>query len=193
MKRIALGLSLVFSLVLSQTAAADGRHYRHGFNDFRYGGSHFRSFDRGYNRHWRRGNSYHYGRVGGRRGGDFFGVSYGNRGFYNNFGYGYGYGWNRFDRRYRRGNGDFFGGLVVGSLLTNASYAPRAVETVRVQTIPTVRSREVRYVNSTSRAPVVTSHRRRLLRDLQGDCFEIVISPSGDEIRSQIDPSMCNY
>ena len=212
MNRLFLGVWVLVTVVLSQQAVADSRHGRQGYNDSRFAGGHFRSYNRDYDRDYdryydhdydRRGNPYHYGRAGNRRN-DFVSITYGNRfnngfnnrynnnvnnGFYNN---GYRNRWGR--------NGNFIGALVLGSLLNRQSYPSRSIETVTYRSAPVrkavrkaVRKRDVVYVNSTARASVSATPKHRLLRDLQGDCYEIEISPNGDERRSQIDPAACNF
>jgi hypothetical protein len=222
MNKLFLGVWVLVTVLLSQHALADSRHGRHGYNDSRFGGSHFRSYNRDYNRSHnrshnrdfaRRGNRnysrgfanpYHYGRAGIRRN-DFFSFSYGNRfndgfshrynndfndGFYNN-----GHR-NRWGRNRNRNNVNIIGALALGSLLSRQSYPARSIETVTYRSAPVrdaVRKRDVVYVNSTARASVSATPKRRLLRDLQGDCYKIEISPNGDERRSQIDSAACNF
>jgi hypothetical protein len=46
------------------------------------------------------------------------------------------------------------------------------------------------------RTPVVSSAAasgRRLLRDLSGRCYEIIEAADGNEIRTELDPSACNF
>lgn len=166
-------------------------------------------------------NSYHFGATGrrdfvsvgwGHRGG------YYSHGWNNRFDRRWDRGWragyrqgrwdNSWSRRWdtRWNGGDFVGGLVLGSILT----APAVNTHTVIREVPVVRrSREVVYVNPqptviTRSSPVIRSGparpaiqqsapRRRLLRDLSGDCFEISITSTGDELRQQIDPSNCNY
>lgn len=214
MKKFALAVSLLVTFIVSQTAAADGRNGRHGFSDFRSGGNHFRSFDRRHNRGFsgRAVNSYHYGRAGSRRN-DFVSISYGNRfnnrgfnnrfngrfnrGFYNS-GFGFDNRWgnrNRWSRN--RGNGDFVGGLFLGSLLNQRTLLNHRTipisshETVIYRSAPVVSGQRV--IATTARAPLSVPPKRRILRDLRGDCFEIEITPNGDELRSQIDRGFCEF
>lgn len=210
MNKFILGVSLVVTVLLSQTAAADSRHGRQGYNDSRFSGNNFRinnrNFDRRGNRNYSRAvaNPYHYGRTGNRRGNNFVGISYGksfyNTGFNSRFNSGFN---NRFNNSFynngyrnrwdRNRNSNFVGGLVLGSLLSNQNYVSGPVETVRYRSAPVIREREIVYVNSSPRAAVPAPPKRRLLRDLQGDCYEIEISPNGDELRSQIDPAFCDF
>ncbi len=180
MKKLAIFLTLGASILVSQSAFADHRFYNRGFNSwgFDYGYGYNRPFGRSFNR-WgpRFYDPYRFG------GGNYFSVSYGNR-----FGpYGYG----RWGRRHF-GGGDLLGGIVIGSLLAN-SYRdynePRRVERV-VYSRPVSTTRKVAYVNRSQ--PAATSG-RKLLRDLDGNCFEIAYNSSGDEVRTQIDPSVCAY
>jgi hypothetical protein len=64
---------------------------------------------------------------------------------------------------------------------------------VSYRSAPVIVKRNVVYVNSTTRSIVSATPKRRLLRDLRGDCYDIEISPTGDELRSQIDPASCDF
>lgn len=167
MKRILLSASIIAAMVLSQAASADNRSHRRGYNSY---GSNF-NYSRGYSS---RGiNPYHYGSRN-RRNDNYFNVSFGNR-------YGRGYR--------RHSSGSFFGGLVLGSLL---SY-PRVHERTIYRPIPVVDTYSTGAGNVTvySTAPVASG--RRLLRDLEGNCFERNIDEEGNEIRVQLDASECNF
>lgn len=178
MRKLVVGAALVGSLILSQSALAD-----HRFSQFGYGHGNFnsRGFDRRFNRNFGnhfygpRVNPYHYGAYSRGRN-TFVSYSYGNR-------------FNRFDRRGWNG-GDFVGGLVVGSLLSNSYSQPRVTERVVYRSAPV--RQEVVYVNR-SQPAVVASPRRKLLRDLQGNCYQIDITPNGDEIRTELAPQECSF
>ncbi|MEQ8952513.1 MAG: hypothetical protein RL120_00125 [Gammaproteobacteria bacterium] len=114
------------------------------------------------------------------RSGAYWGVSFGNH-----------YGYNRYHRHGHYDGGAFVGGLVLGSLLSYPSYTSSRYETVRYVKRPVVRSREVVYVRQAATRTQATG--RRLLRDLDGNCFERVIDASGDEIRVQLDPAECVF
>lgn len=182
MKKLVIFLSLSASILLSQSAFADHRYYNRGFNSWGVNHSYGynRNFGWGYNRGFNRWGSRNYNRYGG---GSYFNVSYGNR--YGRYGYG------RWGRRQYNG-GDLLGGIVIGSLLTS-SYRDyrdsRSYDRV-VYRQPVRTTREVVYVNESQ--PRVNSG-RKLLRDLDGNCFEISYNASGDEVRSQLDPSICAY
>ncbi|MFT6093181.1 MAG: hypothetical protein ACJA2Q_001074 [Pseudohongiellaceae bacterium] len=207
MNKLFLGVWLLVTVLLSQQAIADGRHGRDGYNDSRFAGGHFRSYNRAYNRSYnrnrdfdRRGNPYHYGRAGNRRN-DFVSISYGNRfnsGFNNHYNNNFNNGFynsgyrNRWGRNRNRSNDNFIGALVLGSMLNHQSYPSRSIETVTYRSAP-VRERNVVYINSTARNSVSVTPKHRLLRDLQGDCYKIEISPNGDELRSQVDPAVCDF
>ncbi|MFT4886440.1 MAG: hypothetical protein ACI8V0_000661 [Pseudohongiellaceae bacterium] len=203
MNRLFLGISLLVTVLLSQQAVADNRHGRQGYNDSRFGGGHFRSYNRDFDRRGNRNysralaNPYHYGRAGDRRS-DFVRVSHRNRfnnGFnnnnFNNGFYSNSYR-DQWGRNRNRSNGSFIGLLVLGSVLNRQSYPSRSIETVTYRSAP-VRERNVVYINSTARTSVPATPKRRLLRDLQGDCYEIEISPYGDELRSQVDSTICDF
>ncbi|MFK7863197.1 MAG: hypothetical protein AB8B95_03115 [Pseudohongiellaceae bacterium] len=214
MKKLSLGISLIVALLLSHTVAADGRHWNRGFDNGRFASHSNRNFRVG------RVNNYHYGRAGSRRGNNFIGASWGrapfnnhfyntgfnnrrfNRGGFNrgfndrrfvNRNFNRGFGSNRFNHRNRWGAESFVGGLVVGSLLNSASNRATTRETVRYRSAPIVTNRQVIRTNSTGRVASPPQPSHRLLRDLQGDCFEIVTTVNGDELRSQVDPSLCEF
>jgi hypothetical protein len=160
MKKLIIGVSLIAALILAQTASADSRHHRRGYDRHGYS-SHY----------YPRANPYHFGSSrryyspGSYYGGGHFGFSYGNYG-------------------YRRHNdlGYLVGGLVLGSLLSSSSYLE-----------PVTRTREVVYVKqSASRSTPLTTG-RRLLKDLEGNCFERKPDGNGDEIRVQLEASECNF
>jgi hypothetical protein len=48
------------------------------------------------------------------------------------------------------------------------------------------------YVNQ-PQAIVNPAPRRKLLRDLQGRCYQIDITPNGDEIRTELAPEQCSF
>ena len=60
---------------------------------------------------------------------------------------------------------------------------------------PAIRGGEVVYVNRTTASPSSTAvaSGRRLLRDIEGNCFERVIDAEGNEIRAQIEASECDF
>lgn len=180
-----LGAALVGSLIMSQSALAD-----HRFSNFGYGHGNFnhRGFDRRFDRgfYGTRANSFHYGSFSNRGRNNFVSVSYGNH-----FGH---RGWN--NRRWNNGwnnrwnGGDFVGGLVVGSLLTSSYAQPVVTERVVYRTAPV--RQEVVYVNPQPRR-VNAAPRRKLLRDLQGNCYQIDTTSSGDEIRIELPPQECGF
>ncbi|HIL62927.1 MAG TPA: hypothetical protein EYG42_05695 [Porticoccaceae bacterium] len=163
MKKLIIGVFLIAALILAQTASADSRHYRRGYDLHGYS-SHY----------YPRGNPYHFGysrryySPGSYYGGGHFGSSYGN----------YGY------RRHRRHNdlGYLVGGLVLGSLLSSSSYRE-----------PRTRIREVVYVKRSASRSTPLNTGRRLLKDLEGNCFERKIDGNDNEIRVQLEASECNF
>jgi hypothetical protein len=183
MRKLVIGAALLGSLAMSQSALAD-----HRFSQFGYGHGNFNN--RGFDRRWNhrsdhrfnqgfygaRANSYHYGSFSNRGRNNFVSVSYGNR--FNQFGH---RGWN---------GGDFVGGLVVGSLLSNSYSQPRVTERVIYRSAPV--SQEVVYVNQQPRT-INTAPRRKLLRDLQGNCYQIDFTANGDEIRTELPPQDCSF
>lgn len=187
-KKLLLSLSIIGALVISQTASADNRNHRRGYGDF---GFNQHSYGSRY-RNNRRVNSYHYGS----RNRNFRNFRNYNRDYNRHYrgGFNFSYG-NRFPRHRRYDSGNFVGGLVLGSLLSYPRYNTRNVETVVYRNAPTTRTREIIYVDSTqnrSTAQPVASG-RRLLRDLEGNCFERIVDEQGDEIRVQLEASQCNF
>lgn len=201
MKKLFISLALIGACIVSQTAAADSRHNRHGYSY--YPGNSF-SFNHrrhnGYDYYRSRANSYHYGR--GNRRGNNFSVSFGSRGYYPAYSrhyYGNRFYGNRFyGNRYRYDSSDvgsFVGGVVLGSLLNSASsnhsdyrrsYYPNPVK-------------EVVYVNEARGSTQTYSTNkprlsgRKLIKDREGNCFERVINDQGDEVRLEIDAQECSY
>ncbi len=171
MKKLLIVLSLGTALLMSQSASADHRFYYGGYDG--WGGGRF--YRGGFNR-WN-------DRWGYYRPGNFVSFSYGRP---------WGY-WGPYGRGYRRfDGGDFIGGLVVGSLLTNSYNSSRDYQRVVYRSAPVTRTREVRVVNR-SASPSVRSSGRRLLRDLEGNCFEITRNSAGDEVRVELQPQQCQF
>lgn len=168
MKKIVMLVSMIAVLVLSQAASADNRNHRRGYSNY---GHHY-----GYNSHYRsshyRYNPYHYGS----RRGSSFNISYGNRHY----------------RRHDHDAGYFVGGLVLGTLLSAPRYSP-PVERVVYRTAPVVTTREVVVVNQSAPARSQVASGRRLLRDLEGNCFERIIDEQGNEIRVQLEAQECSF
>lgn len=123
------------------------------------------------------------------------------RGYDRYYGYGYGshyypyYGRPGFYVGYSRGRrhhhgfstGSFIGGLVLGSVLTYPRYRDRYYRRTPVRTS------EVRVVQRSVPSTVTVTSSRRLLRDLEGRCFEIQRDGSGTEIRTELEPEACNF
>lgn len=193
MRKLVLSAAVLCTLVVSQSALADHRFRQHGYNSFNSWGVD-RRFNRGFSNRFNapRANPYHFGGYSNRGRNNFVSISYGNR-----FGnHGWNRGWNRWDRGNRwnhRGgwnNGDFVGGLVLGSVLSNSVRAPQVVETVTYRSAPV--TREVVYVNR-SQPRTTATPRRKLLRDLNGNCYQIDYRENGDEVRSELDPRECGF
>jgi hypothetical protein len=47
--------------------------------------------------------------------------------------------------------------------------------------------------NSSSRSATPVASGRRLLRDLEGNCFERIVDEQGNEIRVQLEAEQCNF
>lgn len=197
MKSIVLVLTLVLAGLSSSTVLADSwhsrdfDHYRGGHHSSRhnsrsiwstglrynsYAGRYYSPFDSRFRSPYRRGHVR----------GNYVSLSFGD---YPSWGH---------NRRYYGGRhdaGDFIGGLVVGGLLTSAltrdsyrSYSAPVVHT-RVVSSPRVITSRV----NTPRAVLPANTRTRLLRDLQGNCFEISYAPDGTEQRAQLAPESCTF
>ncbi len=172
-KKILFSVSVIVALVLSQTASADSRNHRRGYSDYGYGSHNYRN---NYRRNYR-ANSYHYGSR--------------DRRYRNNYNFYYG---SRYSRRGHYDSGSFVGGLVLGSLFSYPRYSSRNYETVIYRNAPATRTREIVYVDKSEVqdvAPVASG--RRLLRDLEGNCFERIVDEQGDELRVQLDAEECNF
>lgn len=198
LKRVLLSLSVIGALIISQVASADSRNNRRGYGAYSSGqhsyGNSFRNNYRG-----NRGvNSYHYGSSRRDYGGNYsrnFSRNY-SRNFDRGYGRGFNFSYGNYYSRHRGYNsGSFFGGLVLGSLFSYPRYSSRNTETVVYRNAPTTRTREIVYVDRpqtrSAAAPVASG--RRLLRDLEGNCFERVVDQQGDEIRVQLEAQECNY
>ena len=76
------------------------------------------------------------------------------------------------------------GGLVLGAVLTNAYNQSRTPQP------------QATYVQQTYQVPVqrvVITQPRRLLRDLNGNCYERTTDAAGNELRIELPPSDCNW
>ena len=98
--------------------------------------------------------------------------------------------------------GALIGGLVLGSLLNQATANRPTTEVVyrnppvRTRTListrqPT-RSRSV-ISSSRPRSTLINQNGRRLLRDIEGNCFERTRNTAGEELRVQLDPAECAF
>jgi hypothetical protein len=78
------------------------------------------------------------------------------------------------------------GGLVLGSVITNAynNRAPQPQATY-VETTTTYQPVQVQRV--------IVAQPRHLLRDLNGNCYERTTDAAGNELRTQLPPSDCNW
>ena len=126
------------------------------------------------------GHGYGYGNHG-------YGHGYRHRGFgYGGYGYrGFGYGYGGYGYRGGDAAGYLVGGLLIGSLLAPPRYAPPPQVVYVPQTTTTVAPvRRVRTQATVS---------RRLLRDINGHCFERKIDPAGTELRVELAASECAW
>ena len=94
------------------------------------------------------------------------------------------------------------GGLVIGSLLnqtaanrpaTGVVYRNPAVRTrTLISTRQPARSRSV-ISNSRPQTTLINQNGRRLLRDIEGNCFERTQNTAGEELRVQLAPAECAF
>ena len=191
MKRQLLGAIAIALLVLNASAFADGRDGGHGghggysnggddgHGDHGEHGGHGRHGDHDYH-DYHDGHGYNYGGHGYN-----YGHYYGGHGYYHGgyarpgyYGYAPYYGYNH-NHNNNNEAAYLVGGLVVGSLLTNAY--------IRSQQRPV-------YTTTVVQQPqVVPAQGRHLLRDLNGDCFERSTDAAGNELRTQLPASECNW
>jgi hypothetical protein len=98
--------------------------------------------------------------------------------------------------------GALIGGLMLGSLL-NQAIANRSTSKgvyrnppVRTRTLISTgqpaRSRSV-ISSSRPRSTLINQNGRRLLRDLEGKCYERTENTAGEELRTELDPAECAY
>ncbi|MBL4819631.1 MAG: hypothetical protein JKY98_01395 [Gammaproteobacteria bacterium] len=173
MKKSLFILFAVIATFMSQTATADNwrnRSYdRHNDHSYRsrnhYRGSHYsRNY---YSRNNHRGNRYSYNH--GRRN-SYFDISIGRSYHYDHF-----------------NGGSFLGGLVLGSVLTYPRYS--RYDNYQYRSTGTYRSPQVTVINRTD----TVASGRRLLRDLEGRCYEIITDENGNELRTELEPVACNF
>ncbi len=85
--------------------------------------------------------------------------------------------------------GYFLGGLLLGSALAHSHHAnPPKVYYVERRKLPPARTI---YLESAEQD--VQPVGRRLLRDLKGNCFELALDEEGNELRSQLPASECDW
>jgi len=76
------------------------------------------------------------------------------------------------------------GGLIVGALLTNAYNQSQA----NVYSYP-----QASYPQTAPATPMGSVQGRHLLRDLNGKCYERQTDANGNEMRTELPPSECNW
>lgn len=194
---------LVFALLgpglASSTASADS--WYSGFGHDRHRGSYFgRDYYRsGWGNNYRRGSAYsRYGYSPYYRNNNYFSVSIGRS-------YGSHRSWRHSPYRYNRydyhGHGSdaasFVGGVVLGSLLTDSfsrDYTPAYSRPVVTRQVTRVIERPVQVVRVESPGRTVSSRSEPyLLRDLQGNCFEVARDDAGNQVRTQLPDSECAF
>jgi len=107
------------------------------------------------------------------------------------YGHGYGHGYGNGYRHHGYGHhgshaGYLFGGLLLGSILAQPRYAPppRVVYVPQPTATTMVPARHV---------PTQATISRRLLRDINGNCFERKIDQAGTELRIQLPATECAW
>ena len=104
---------------------------------------------------------------------------------YGHHGYGHGYRHSGYGH-HGSDAGYLFGGLLLGSILAQPRYAPppRVVYVPQPTTTTVVAAHHV---------PTQATISRRLLRDINGNCFERKIDPAGTELRIQLPATECAW
>lgn len=173
MKKLILGVSLIAALVLAQTASADSRSSRRGYDRHVYSSNYYP-----------RSNPYRFGSSRRYSSRSYFPSSHSYLNYRGGSHIGFSYGSYSGRRGYRRHN-DFdylLGGIVLGSLLSYPSYRE-----------PVTRIREIVYVKESSPRTTTAATGRHLLKDLEGNCFERVTDEDGNEVRIQLEASECSF
>lgn len=157
-------LLALLTLLPLQAARADHRHY--GFYNDHYYGSTYR--DR---RHYRQsGWSFGYSS----------GYGYSNR-------YRSRHDWHSHDHYDSFSGASFVGGLLLGSVLAAPRHDYRPARTVVIQP-----RHEVTVIRSEPRITTSAAYNRRLIRDLDGRCYERQLV-NGTELRTELDPAECDF
>ena len=165
MKKLVVGVSLIVALIVVQTASADSRHYRSSYDRHGYSGHYYS-----------RANPYHFG-YGGRSSSH----SYSPRRYYGGSYFGFSSG-SYFGHHRHNDFGYLLGGIVLGSLLSYPSYRE-----------PVTPTRKIIYAKVSRQRGALLNTGRRLLRDLEGNCFERITDEDGNEIRVQLEASECSF
>jgi len=163
MKKTLFILLAASAALLCQTASADGRWGR-GYDRHYDSGFRSRSYFGG-----SRYNNYNRGRRG-----NYIGFSLGGRRHHDSF-----------------STGSFIGGLVLGSVLTYPRYPSARNDNYYSRRTIVRSSPQVTVIKRTS--PAVVTSGRRLLRDLEGRCYEILRDENGNEIRTELEPDACSF
>ena len=192
MKSIVLALILVLASLSSSMVLADswrghnydrhrGNHYSHRYSNYHSNRYNFRS---SWDTRYRYGSAYR---------GNYVSLSFGN---YPSWSHGSRYGGYH---RSRHDTETFIGGLLVGGLLGSSlqrdysrSYSAPIVQTRVVSAPRTITTTRVASPVSRVR-PALGSSGTRLLRDLQGNCFEISYAVDGTEQRTQLPDGECAF
>lgn len=81
------------------------------------------------------------------------------------------------------------GGIALGAVLTDA-FVSRSPSVVYVEPSPPAR---VIYRERPVTTVVVQESERSLLRDLSGNCYEVRTDDNGNELRTQVSSSQCDW
>ena len=208
MRPLIILIALALTALTSTAATADSWRYGRSYDTHRGHYSSNRHSYPGWNQHYRSFNRHygdHYSRFDSPRRSNYVSVSFGNYPAWSRHGYANRYSHRRSHRHYDSHDAaSFVGGLVIGGLLSSSiqrdyrdSYSPPVVRT-RVITQPTViRTTQVvnspRIISTPDRTLLTSSSRTRLLRDLQGQCFEITYAVDGTEQRAQLADEECAF
>lgn len=208
MRPLIILITLGLTALTSSAAMADSWRYGRSYDNHRGFYSSNRHSSWGWNNRYSSSDRYYgnrYSRFDYPRRSNYVSVSFGNHRSWGRHGYDGRYSHRRPYRHYDSHDAaSFLGGLVVGGLLTSSinrdhrdSYSTPVLRT-RVITQPTVvRTTRVvsspRVVSEPGRTATSASMRTRLLRDLQGHCFEITYASDGTEQRTQLADEACDF
>ena len=169
--------------------SSNGHGSKHG-----YGGAH--GYGHGSKHYSRPGNRYGYRHGNSYKFGHGYKYRHGNRSYRHNPGSRFGYSYRHHGSHYDGGEiaGALLLGGVIGYGLSNTrqrnSYHTNYYNYYRD---PYLNSRDIVYPGSRRVTESTASTGRRLYKDRDGNCSEMIRNSFGDELRIQLDRSECNW